>query len=195
MSPPPIQAAIEALVSVFDELEIPYFIGGSVASSVHGSPRSTLDADLVASLSREQVDALADRLSSAFYADREMIDDAVERRASFNVIHLETVMKVDVFVLGSTPYDQTAFERARSLPLVGPGGRHYRLSSAEDVILHKLHWYRAGAEVSERQWGDVLGVLRVQGDALDHRYLERWAETLEVQDLLLKALQEAGREE
>ncbi len=62
------------------------------------------------------------------------------------------------------------------------------VASAEDTLLAKLEWYRMGGEVSERQWRDVLGALKVQAGALDLEYLHRWASELGVDDLLERAL-------
>ena len=122
-----------------------------------------------------------------------MIHDAITHRRSFNVIHLDTMLKVDVFVLKQEPYDQTAFHRARAgNSEQQPGSMPFILAQPEDVVLHKLLLYRMSDDVSERQWMDVLGVLKVRGDALDLGYMQHWAETLDVTDLLQRALQEAG---
>lgn len=154
------------MVEILEDMGVSYFIGGSVASSVHGLPRSTLDVDLV--------------------------EDAVRREASFNVLHLETMTKLDVFVLKSTSYDRQAFERAREQFLVERGTRTFKVATPEDIVLHKLHWYRMGGEVSERQWNDVLGVLKVQAETLDMIYMRQWAKELQVDALLQRALTEAS---
>ena len=193
MSTPDVLVATHALVEAFDRLGIRYFIGGSLASSVHGLPRSTLDVDLVADLRPEHVQPLAERLQGAFYVDEDMVRDAVARRSSFNVIHLDTMVKLDVFVLRSTSYDRGAFSRAQEETLVlDQESRPLRFATPEDVVLHKLYWYASGGQASERQWDDVLGVLRVQGSALELEYLRRWAAELEISSLLEGALVAAG---
>ena len=185
--------ALEPVIQAFDALGIAYQIGGSVASSAYGIARATLDVDLVANLMESQVRPLVDRLSNGYYIDEDRVRDAVARRSSFNLIHLESMLKVDVFVLKSRPYDQVAFARAR-LESLGEGAairRHY-IASPEDVILNKLDWYRQGGCLSERQWNDVLGILKVQQSSLDMEYIRRWAATLELTDLLLRALADSG---
>lgn len=193
MSAPDILIATHTLVEALEELGIGYFIGGSVASSIHGLPRSTLDVDLVADLHAEHIQPLVQQLQGSFYIDADMVREAVEHQSSFNVIHLDTMIKLDVFMLKSTPYDQGAFARAQEKALgLEQGERAFRFASAEDIILHKLFWYQLGGQVSERQWNDVLGVLRIQATALNQEYLTQWASTLQLSSLLQRALEDAG---
>ena len=120
------------------------------------------------------------------------IRDAVARRASFNLIHLETMVKVDVFVSRDRPFDRRALERAGPASLEGAAGVTLPVSSAEDTVLAKLEWFRKGGEVSERQWTDVRGVLQAGGGTLDLAYLRRGAAELGIEDLLDRALEDAG---
>ena len=189
-----------AVVDALDALGVPYAIGGSFASALHGVMRATMDADLVADLCLEHVEPLAQALGDAFYADAEMMRDAIRRHGSFNLIHLDTVFKVDVFVAKPRPFDRSQLARRQLHLLSEDPERHAYVISAEDVVLSKLEWYRMGGEdfgelsraVSDRQWRDVLGVLKVQGDRLDQDYLRRMSVELGVTDLLERVLEEAG---
>lgn len=181
--------AIASLVArALADLGVPYFVGGSLASTLHGEPRFTRDADLVAELEFHHAEPLARALAGAFYVDEESIRLAILRRGSFNAIHLSTAFKVDVFVSKLRPFDRSSF--ARREPAQGEGYDVY-VSSAEDTLLAKLDWYREGGEVSDQQWRDILAILAVQGDRLDQDYLRTWAGALNVGDLLDRALMES----
>ncbi len=181
------------VIDVLKALDVPYMIGGSLASAVHGIARSTLDVDLVAALCPEHAEALVRALGNAFYADLDAIRTAIASRTSFNLIHLETMTKVDVFVLKGRPYDHAQFARRTEQVVAMSPERRAWVASAEDTILSKLEWYRLGGEVSERQWRDVLGIISAQAERLDVAYMRRWARTLGVGDLLERALTETSR--
>jgi len=183
---------VARLAHAFEDLAIRYVVGGSLASSLYGIPRATQDVDLVAELGPPHVEALTNALAGEFYIDAGMIRDAIRRHASFNVVHLATMFKADVFIAGEDAWSREEMSRARNEAFDTPEGRvAIRFASAEDTLLHKLVWYRLGDQVSERQWGDAVGVLKVQADLLDREYLERWARLLNVSDLLGR-LQETG---
>jgi hypothetical protein len=185
-------AALTPVVETLEALAVEHFIGGSLASSAHGVPRASLDADVIADLRPEHVGPLVERLHAAYYVDAGRVRAAVETRRSFNLIHLATMFKVDVFAAKGRPFDREALRRARPESLEeGADARRFRIASPEDTLLAKLEWFRAGGEVSERQWADVVGVLKTCGRHIDHGYLRRWAEALEVGDLLERARGEA----
>jgi hypothetical protein len=129
--------ALLPVVRSLDRQGVPYMIGGSVASSALGIARATLDVDLVADLKLHQVEHFAADLAADYYLDEEMICEAIRQRGSFNSIHLATMLKVDVFIVKHTPYDETAFDRACPLPLDEDEDRRFSLASPEDVILPK----------------------------------------------------------
>ena len=181
------------VIEALDTLGVPYLIGGSLASAVHGVARATADTDLVADLRPEHARPLAQALNDAFYVDAESIQDAIRRRSSFNVIHLDTMFKVDVFVRKQRPFDQAQFERRVAQVVATDPERTAYVASPEDTVLAKLEWFRLGGEVSDRQWRDVLGVLKVQGERLDLVYLRRWAAALRIADLLEQALAQTGQ--
>ena len=180
------------VVKVFEELGIAYHIGGSLASSAFGIARSTLDVDIVADIKPEQASDIYENLRGEFYVDPEMIINAIQKESSFNLIHLETLFKVDIFPLKNHPFDQQAFQRRLQKAISEETSQQLFFATPEDIVLHKLTWYKAGEGVSDRQWNDVLGVLKVQGDQLDMVYLKGWAERLTVFNLLMKAIDEAG---
>ena len=175
------------VVAELDRLGVDYLVGGSIASSVHGRPRTTQDVDIVARIGKRDVEPLVRGLEHEFYVDAEMITDAIERRASFNVIHLETMLKVDIFVFSGDEFAVEEMKRRVAVPL-----REARVwfASPEDIVLQKLDWFRKGEGVSERQWRDVLGVLAVQGERFDIAYVRRWADRLGLNELLERALAE-----
>jgi len=195
MKSPDILRSIQPVVKAFDQLSISYYIGGSIASSVYGMARATMDVDIVADMAFDQVPSFVRLLRDEYYIDAQMINDAIAGASSFNLIHLETMMKVDVFVLKKDPYHQSALARRSEDRLVedDPESTFY-LSSPEDIVLSKLQCYHAGGRASERQWLDVLGVIKVQSNSLNREYLITWSNTLGILDLLKQAFAESGME-
>lgn len=153
-----------------DALGVTWLIGGSVASSLLGEPRATADVDLVADVRERHIASLCRRLGAGYYIDESVVRWAVETRRSFNVIHNVSITKVDVFC--SKDDELARQELARRL-ILDIDGRTLPVASAEDVIVQKLLWYEDGGRVSERQWRDALGVLRVRGDSIDEAYIEK----------------------
>jgi hypothetical protein len=191
MLPEPTAVTLK-VIETLEALSIPYLIGGSFASAIHGVARMTADTDLVADIRLDQVDPLARALQGAFYLDAEMMREAVRHRRSFNLIHLDTMFKVDVFIVKERPYDRAQFDRRERRVIAVEPERLAFIATAEDNILAKLEWYRLGNEVSERQWSDVQNVIKTQAGRLDLAYLRQWASAIGVADLLERALKEAS---
>lgn len=183
----PIQVTL-LVIEALEALGVPYLIGGSVASALYGVERMTMDADVVADLRPEHVAPLVQRLGESFYMDVPAVLEAILRQSSFNMIHQATMFKVDIFILKHRPFDQMQLSRRIEQPVAFEPEQRAYFASVEDTILAKLEWYRLGGEVSERQWRDVLGVIRTQADRLDLGYLRQWAPELDVADLLELAL-------
>ena len=179
------------VIQELDQLNIPYLIGGSLASALYGEPRATIDADLVADLKIEHAAPLVRALAGEFYIVQDAVLDAIRTQRSFNVIHLATSFKVDIFVRKKRAFDDAQFtRRTRQIVTTNPERTAY-IASAEDTILAKLEWYKIGGSISERQWRDILGMLKTQSGALDQNYLRQMASQLGVTDLLVRAIQEA----
>jgi hypothetical protein len=190
MTGPSLYAILSLVIEALDSLDVPYVIGGSLASAVHGLVRTTLDADIVADFHQEQIAPFVAALEDEFYVDAYAVEEAIQYRSSFNLIHQATMFKIDVFIPKGRPFDQERFARRIQAQIAPESDSSTWITSAEDIILVKLEWYRMGDEVSERQWRDVLGVMKTQGNNLDLAYLRRWATTLKVEDLLERALRE-----
>ncbi len=158
--------------------------------SFHGAARSTVDVDIVAELDATSAAKLVTSLQGAYYASTSAALDAVRRRSCFNLIHLDTAFKVDVFVSKGRPYDQSAFARASAGQLMAADPMVVPIASAEDTIVAKFEWYRLGGDVSERQWNDVKTVARLKGEQLDFDYVRQAALQLGVVDLLARLLME-----
>lgn len=177
------------LGSHFDALGVVWLVGGSVASSLLGEPRATDDVDLVADLRLPHVEALWARLADAYYIDENTVRWAVKTRRTFNVIHFESTIKVDVYCSTNDPLSRMQLERRLLLPIAG---KQIPVYSPEDIVLRKLMWFDQGARVSDRQWRDLLGVVRVNRAQLDREYLAGHARDLGLGDLLAKLLEAAN---
>ncbi len=186
MTPQPL-AALEQLVHALERLGVAYAVGGSVAAGAWGEPRATNDVDLLAALGEEHVKPLAAALSGGFYVDEDLVRQAVASHTAFNVIHLASYLKIDVFVEGEDVLDVEQLERSVERPLAPGSSREYRVTSPEVIVVRKLDWYRLGGESSERQWRDVLAILRLRSDSLDQGLLASLASAKGLGDLLERA--------
>jgi hypothetical protein len=182
---------VEVTIKVTDTLEklgVPYLIGGSLASTLYGMVRTTQDSDIIAEMRPEHIQSFISALQDEFYVDEEMIASAIRHNGSFNIIHRETIFKVDVFIPRPRPFLQSQLERAQTQTFAFETEVSAKFASPEDTILAKLEWYRLGGETSDRQWRDILGVLKTRAGELDLDYLQKWAAEMKVNDLLERAL-------
>ena len=176
-----------SVAALLDDLGIRYVVGGSVASSLFGEPRSTVDIDIAIELDAEQLTALVERVRPTFYVPEQDARRALRERDSFNLIHNEIGMKVDLFVLGDGVLDVAQVERRVSVPIPSSQPAELWVTSPEDQILRKLDWYRTGSEVSDRQLRDVTSLISLNRGALDNDYLSTTAESVGLSELLDRA--------
>jgi len=147
---------IHLVAEQLQRLDIQYYVGGSLASSYYGIPRATQDIDIIAAIATDHVTPIVRAFERGFYVDDGMIRDAIRNQSSFNMIHLETMFKVDIFVWKSEPFSLEEMARRKAWMIPEQSDRQLYFASAEDTILQKLNWYRKGGETSERQWHDIL---------------------------------------
>ncbi len=178
------------VVHILELLEVPYLIGGSLASSTHGLARATADADLLADLKSNQIDDFVDAVESEFYVSKESIIDALQRRSSFNLIDYSSGFKIDIFIPKNRNFDHMQFSNRVQIA-VSPNDKAF-FASAEDTVIAKLEWYRLGNEVSDRQWNDILGVIKMQESKLDFEYMKDMTKELGISQLLERALEQAA---
>lgn len=183
----------EALIvaEILESLDIPYLVGGSVASGIWGEMRYTQDIDLVADIKENQIELLLNAFSSRFYISEIAIREAIELGQSFNLIDNQTGWKIDIFILTKEPFQQSRFQQKKRIS-VNEMGQNLNFSSAEDTILQKLIWYRMTQKQSPQQWRDILGILKLQQSALNFDYLQQWAYILQLSTELEQAFRESS---
>ena len=184
------RAAVADLVLCLPQQGIAYFLGGAVASILHGEIRTTRGIDVVLELAPTQSGLLVAGLMANFFVDPATLQLGVARSGWCLVIHRSTGCRVVMFWRRERAYSR--IEMARRQPVELIPGLSAQVATAEDCVLSKLEWYEMGGRVSERQWRDVLGILKAQRERLDLGYMREWAKELRVSDLLKRACGEAG---
>ncbi|MGE3172759.1 MAG: hypothetical protein AB7O97_09035 [Planctomycetota bacterium] len=184
-------AVAQAVATAFEQAGIRYILGGSLASTAHGEPRTTLDVDFAADLDPAGFERWAPRIEPEFLVDSEWALDEIRRRGSFQMLHRTAIVRVDVFVPEWTGMHLWKWQHRRRMTLhaTAPG---IDVTSAEGIVVQKLLWYRDGGGVSERQWRDVLGVLKAQRTGLDRSAVRSQSERLGLVELFERAEREAG---
>jgi hypothetical protein len=179
------------LSAVLNALRLPFIVVGSTASSARGIPRFTKDIDLIVRIGAIQAERLASALGKDWYAEPDQIRQAIQNGRSFNVIHIPSSWKIDLFP-AQTDFHDSEMHRATPEPLTIDGESVVcPVSTPEDIVVAKLRWYKDGGQVSDRQWSDIGGVIATN-PSLDVDYLRLWAGRLQVMDLLEKALTESA---
>ncbi len=191
MKKPDILIALHPVIEALERLSIQYYIGGSIASSIYGMARSTMDIDIVADIKKHHIQKLKQLLNKKYYIDENMIIEAIKSASSFNLIHFGTTFKIDIFIFKDDAYQRNAMKR-KVKDKFDEEEFEYCFSSPEDIIIAKLKWYEQGDQISDRQWLDILGVIKVQGKNLDIVYLTNWSRKLGLFNLFKKACHECG---
>lgn len=185
--------ALDALQPILDELGIDYALDGSLASGHYGEPRSTVDADLFVELPAGKLERLLAALRGRYYVPEQAARDAVKAGGLFNIVHLQTMHKIDLRVSHGSELDQDELTRRKYVSLTMDGEHMVYIASPEIILLRKLDWFRRGNCVADQQWRDILGVLKGQAGRLDIEYLRRMGASLGVGDLLERAFEESAR--
>ncbi len=174
MNTPP-DELLRIIIGILEKLELRYFVTGSVAAMYYGEPRFTNDIDVVIDLPERRIpELLASFPAGEFYLSEEALRRAVKGQGMCNVIHVPSSLKIDVMIAADTLFNRSRFERAKR---VQPDEDLDALfTSAEDVILKKMDFFREGG--SEKHLRDITGILMVSGDQLDHDYIEGWADQM-----------------
>jgi len=185
------QAVVDA-AALFERLGIQYVLSGGVATIVYGEPRSTLDVDFAVHMGLDPARRLPILAQDGFLVAPDAALEAALTSTMFTMVHVASFMKIDVHVVPRSGIHKAEIERGRWQRL-GPGyPDEIRIITPEDLVLQKLRWYLDADCVSEKQWRDVLGLLKTRGHALDLAYMRDWARSLEVLELLERARVSAG---
>jgi len=171
---------LQKVVTAFERLGIRYLVTGSVAVMAYGEPRLTNDVDIVAIVKEKHIPGLLTEFpSDEFYIDEDMIKEAIHNHGQFNIIHPTSGLKVDVIIKRDTAFDESRFRRIRKIQPAPTFEADF--SSPEDVIIKKMEFYKEGGH--DKHLRDITGILKISGDAVDLKYINRWAERLDLVEI------------
>lgn len=191
---------LDVMIPVCDrlgQLGIPYYLAGSLASSIYGMQQMAQDVDLVVDLCDRHAAPLVSLLEHDYAIDRQAVKEALLCGSSFSMIHLNSLMKVDIILPKRSAFD-VHMKQFVGTYMLDDQYSPFRVASVYEMILFKLHRYtqnlrsRRDGMVDDAQWNDILGMLKVQGFTLDVPLLERWARILGITDMFSQALIDAG---
>ena len=178
------------LHQIFESINIDYYVNRGVASSIHGEPRSTRDLDLVIEVKPNQIDLLVKTLEAfGYYCPVGAVEDLQRGLGNIlNITHTETIANADIYITDNSPFAISQMNRKILIDVEEIPA--FWIASAEDTILQKLRWGKGSK--SEKQWRDVLGIIKLQAETLDYHYLTEWAENLDLVADLSEVLTQAG---
>lgn len=180
---------LDFLARTLSELKIEYFVTGSSATITYGEPRFTNDIDIVAFLKPTDVVPLCDAFAApAFYVSREAVQQAIQHRRMFNIIHPSSGLKIDVAVPAESEFNNS--RRTRTVEVTLKTDTRVNFASPEDVILKKMEYFREGG--SEKHLRDITGVLKICDPPVDREYVDLWASHLQVEDVWQQIQSQSG---
>lgn len=169
------------VIEILNKLNLPYMITGAYAVSFYGEPRATHDIDFKIKIGLKNVEDFYNSFKNKFYISRESIHQAIKHKSMFNIIHFESNIKIDFWLFKNNEFDKERLKRRRKVTILK---KPVFISSPEDIILIKLKWFKESE--LEKHFFDALGIMKVQGKDLDFKYLDTWAERLNVKNLLIE---------
>lgn len=172
------------VVEVLESLNVAYEIGGSLATSMHGTPRSTVSVEFAVDFRPGQAAVFVNMLENEFFTNERDIEEAIQKRMCCSIIHAATLRKINLATVDNSEFEKISFSRRVRVQLADDSGRSIYVRSAEDVVLHSLIWHAQSGEVLTQAYQDAFAVLRVSGASMDSEYLHRWAIREDVHYLL-----------
>ncbi len=188
---PNIINAITPISTLFRRMNIAYCLTGTIASSIYGMQRAAFDIDFIAGIGPKAIAFLLENLSSTYYFDKATIKEANICKTSFEGLHIESVLRVNIHSFHTGTFAEEMYRRVQT-HILTKDDKAFCIASPEDIVLTQLLEYEAGGEVADDRWNELLGVLKVQKETIDSSYLEQWAVTLGIGNLLRRAFEDAG---